>query len=77
MAQRKMLTNGSRGPIPATVMLQILEEGRGNRSAEILTKVARGEMTPFVGFCLLHPTLVISVCMIVSFVVYALSTLVL
>lgn len=59
--------------IPTTILLQILEEGRKYRRAEILARVVRGEITPEFGICLIYRGLVIPAAMIVLLLLYALA----
>lgn len=51
----------SASPIPATFLLQVLEEGKANPDAEILAQLVRGEITRRQAFCLMHPIVSISI----------------
>jgi len=59
------------GPIPATFLLHVLEEGKTNQDAEILAQLLRGEITRKRAFYLMHPVVSISVLPAVLMVVLA------
>lgn len=61
----------SAGPLPATFLLHVLEEGKANQDAEILARLLRGEITRKQAFYLMHPLVSISVLPAVLMVVLA------
>lgn len=76
MGDNKLVRQGGdrccSGAIPALILLQILEDDRRNRSAAILARMLRHEITREQAVCLMHPGLVILGGLLLLLVVYAL-----
>lgn len=54
---QKRLPKVPRSEVPAIFLLQVLEDGRRNEDAEILSQLLRREITRPQAFCRMHPVL--------------------